>query len=106
MRPSGCKTLSAFPISRWARASIRFRPAAALTTSASASRCRCHDRNQGERAKALIEKQKAQNEQQLITNQVLSDVDKALVAFEIQKRRVELYRTGVLDQGRRHSEPD
>jgi outer membrane protein TolC len=27
---------------------------------------------------------------------VLSDVDKALVAFEIQKRRVELYRTGVL----------
>jgi len=39
---------------------------------------------------------KAQNDQQLITNQVLSDVDKALVAFEIQKRRVELYRTGVL----------
>ena len=55
-----------------------------------------HDRNQGERAKALIQKMKAQNEQQLITNQVLSDVDKALVAFEIQKRRVELYRTGVL----------
>src|SRR6266542_1097278 len=55
-----------------------------------------HDRNQGERAKALIEKRKAQNQQQLITNQVLSDVDKALVAFEIQKRRVELYRTGVL----------
>jgi outer membrane protein, heavy metal efflux system len=54
------------------------------------------NRNQGERAKALIEKRKAQNEQQLITNQVLSDVDKALVAFEIQKRRVELYRTGVL----------
>src|SRR5262249_21261114 len=54
------------------------------------------DRNQGERAKALIEKQKAQNEQQFITNQALSDVDKALVAFEIQKRRVELYRTGVL----------
>ena len=55
-----------------------------------------YDRNQGERAKALIEKRKAQNQQQLITNQVLSDVDKALVAFEIQKRRVELYRTGVL----------
>jgi len=55
-----------------------------------------HDRNQGERAKALIEKQKAQNLQQIITNQVMSDVDKALVAFEIQKRRVELYRTGVL----------
>ncbi len=55
-----------------------------------------HDRNQGERAKALIQKMKAQNDQQLITNQVLSDVDKALVAFEIQKRRVELYRTGVL----------
>jgi cobalt-zinc-cadmium efflux system outer membrane protein len=54
------------------------------------------DRNQGERAKALIQRMKAQNEQQLIANQVLSDVDKALVAFEIQKRRVELYRTGVL----------
>jgi outer membrane protein TolC len=27
---------------------------------------------------------------------VLGDVDKALVAFELQKRRVELYRTGVL----------
>src|SRR5229473_4889803 len=56
------------------------------------------NRNQGERAKALIEKRKAQNQQQLITNQVLSDVDKALVAFEIQKRRVELYRTGVLSK--------
>ena len=54
------------------------------------------DRNQGERAKALIEKRRAQNEQQIITNLVLSDVDKALAAFEIQKRRVELYRTGVL----------
>jgi cobalt-zinc-cadmium efflux system outer membrane protein len=54
------------------------------------------DRNQGERAKALIEKRKAQNQQQLLANLVLSDVDKALVAFEIQKRRVELYRTGVL----------
>lgn len=54
------------------------------------------NRNQGERAKALIEKKKAQNEQQLVTNQVVSDVDKALVAFEVQKRRVELYRTGVL----------
>ena len=54
------------------------------------------DRNQGERAKALIERKKAQNQQQLITNLVLSDVDKALVAFEMQKRRVELYRTGVL----------
>ncbi len=55
-----------------------------------------HNRNQGERAKALIEKRKAQNQQQLLTNQVLSEVDKALVAFEMQKRRVELYRTGVL----------
>jgi outer membrane protein, heavy metal efflux system len=55
-----------------------------------------YDRNQGERAKARIEKEKAQNQEQLITNQVLSDVDKALVAFEIQKRRVDLYRTGVL----------
>ena len=54
------------------------------------------DRNQGERAKALIEKKKAQNQEQLITNQVLSDVDKALVAFEMQKRRVDLYRTGVI----------
>jgi outer membrane protein, heavy metal efflux system len=54
------------------------------------------DRNQGERAKALIEKRKAQNQQQLITNQIVSDVDKALVAFQSQKRRVELYRTGVL----------
>ena len=55
-----------------------------------------YDRNQGERAKALIQKMKAQNDQQLVTNQILSDVDKALAAFEIQKRRVELYRTGVL----------
>jgi cobalt-zinc-cadmium efflux system outer membrane protein len=55
-----------------------------------------YDRNQGERVKALIEKKKAQNQETLITNQVLSDVDKALVAFEIQKRRVDLYRTGVL----------
>jgi len=54
------------------------------------------DRNQGERAKALIEKQKAQNQERLITNQVLSDVDKAFVAFEIQRRRVDLYRTGVI----------
>jgi len=54
------------------------------------------DRNQGERAKALIEKKKAQNQEQLITNQVLSDVDKAFVAFEIERRRVELYRTGVV----------
>ena len=55
-----------------------------------------HDRNQGERAKALIEKSRAQNEQHLLTNQITGDVDKALVAFEIQKRRVELYRSGVL----------
>ena len=54
------------------------------------------NRNQGERAKALIEKRKAQNQAQLLTNQVLSDVDKALVAFEMQKHRVDLYRTGVI----------
>lgn len=54
------------------------------------------DRNQGERAKARIQKQKAQTQQQFLANQVLSDVDKALVAFNIQKRRVELYRSGVL----------
>ncbi len=56
------------------------------------------DRNQGERVKALIQRKKAQNDQRLITNQVLGDVDKALAAFEIQKKRVELYRTGVLDK--------
>src|ERR1051325_7609039 len=54
------------------------------------------NRNQGERAKALIEKRKAQNQEQLLMNQVLSDVDKALVAFEKQKHRVDLYRTGVI----------
>ena len=54
------------------------------------------DRNQGERAKALIEKRKAQNQEQLITNQILSDVDKAFVAVNLQRRRVDLYRTGVL----------
>jgi outer membrane protein, heavy metal efflux system len=55
-----------------------------------------HDRNQGERAKARIEKEKALNQEALITNQIISDVDKALVAFQLQKRRVDLYRTGVL----------
>jgi len=54
------------------------------------------NRNQGERAKALIEKKKAQNQEQLLTNQVMSDVDKALVAFEKQRHRVDLYRTGVI----------
>jgi cobalt-zinc-cadmium efflux system outer membrane protein len=57
-----------------------------------------YDRNQGERTKALIEKRKAQNQEQLVTNQIVSDVDKALVAFEIQRRRVELYRSGVLSK--------
>ena len=55
-----------------------------------------HDRNQGERAKARIEKERAQNQERLITNQIISDVDKALIAFQMQKRRVDLYRTGVL----------
>jgi len=54
------------------------------------------NRNQGERVKALIQKKKAQNDQKFLTNQVISDVDKALTAFEIQKKRVDLYRTGVL----------
>ena len=54
------------------------------------------DRNQTERAKALIDKNRAQNEEQIVTNQILSDVDKAVFAFNIQKRRVALYRTGVL----------
>jgi cobalt-zinc-cadmium efflux system outer membrane protein len=54
------------------------------------------DRNQGERAKALIDRKRAQTQQQLLTNQISGDVDKALVAFELQKRRVGLYRAGVL----------
>lgn len=54
------------------------------------------ERNQSERAKALIDKQRAQNQQQILTNQIISDVDKAVVAFNIQKRRVDLYRAGVL----------
>lgn len=56
------------------------------------------DRNQGERAKAQIDKRRAQNQQAIITNQIISDVDKALIAYNIQKRRIELYRTGVLDK--------
>ncbi|MFN2577423.1 MAG: TolC family protein [Pyrinomonadaceae bacterium] len=55
-----------------------------------------HDRNQGERAKARIEKEKAQNQERLIRNQIISDVDKALIAFQLQKRRIDLYRSGVL----------
>jgi cobalt-zinc-cadmium efflux system outer membrane protein len=54
------------------------------------------DRNQSERAKARIDKQRAQNQQQIVRNQIVSDVDKAIVAYNIQKRRVELYRTGVV----------
>ena len=54
------------------------------------------NRNQGERAKALIEKKKAQTQEQFLTNQVMSDVDKAMVAFEKQRHRVDLYRTGVI----------
>jgi cobalt-zinc-cadmium efflux system outer membrane protein len=54
------------------------------------------DRNQGERVKALIQKKKAQNDQKILTNLVLSDVEKAFASFESQKSRVELYRTGVL----------
>jgi len=55
-----------------------------------------HDRNQGERAKALIDRGRAQNQEQLLTNQIVSDVDKALIAANLQKRRVDLYKTGVL----------
>jgi cobalt-zinc-cadmium efflux system outer membrane protein len=55
-----------------------------------------HDRNQGERAKARIDRERAQNQERLVTNQIISDVDKALIAFQMQKRRVDLYRTGVL----------
>lgn len=55
-----------------------------------------HDRNQGERAKARIDKERALNQERLVTNQIISDVDKALIAFQMQKRRVDLYRTGVL----------
>jgi len=54
------------------------------------------DRNQGERVKALVQKKKAQNDQKILSNVVLSDVEKALASFESQKTRVELYRTGVL----------
>jgi len=54
------------------------------------------DRNQGERVKALIQKKRAQNDQKILTNTVLSDVDKAMASFEAQKRRVELYNSGVL----------
>ena len=57
-----------------------------------------YDRNQGERAKALIDKQRAQNSELAVTNQIISDVDKAFAAFNIQKRRVDLYKTGVLDK--------
>jgi cobalt-zinc-cadmium efflux system outer membrane protein len=55
-----------------------------------------HDRNQGERAKARIDRERALNQERLVTNQIISDVDKALIAFQMQKRRVDLYRTGVL----------
>ena len=54
------------------------------------------DRNQGERAKALIDKRRAQNAEQITTNQILSDVDKALIAVNIQKRRVDIFKSGVL----------
>ncbi|MFQ5737408.1 MAG: TolC family protein [Acidobacteriota bacterium] len=56
------------------------------------------DRNQGERAKALIQKRRARNEERIVTNNILSDVDKALALFEIQKERVETYRSGVLSR--------
>jgi cobalt-zinc-cadmium efflux system outer membrane protein len=57
-----------------------------------------YDRNQGERAKALIDKERAQNQERQVTNQIISDVDKALAAFNIQKRRVDLYKTGVIEK--------
>jgi cobalt-zinc-cadmium efflux system outer membrane protein len=57
-----------------------------------------HDRNQGERAKARIDRERALNQERLVTNQIISDVDKALIAFQMQKRRVDLYRTGVLSK--------
>jgi cobalt-zinc-cadmium efflux system outer membrane protein len=56
------------------------------------------DRNQTARSQALIAKQKSANLQQQLTNQVISDVDKAVVGFNIQKRRLELYKTGVLSK--------
>ena len=56
------------------------------------------DRNQGERVKALIQKKRAQNDQKILTNTVLSDVDKAMASLEAQKRRVELYNSGVLSK--------
>lgn len=54
------------------------------------------DRNQGERAKALIEKNRALNARRILTNNVVHDVDRALSGFEIQKQRVEAYRSGIL----------
>jgi cobalt-zinc-cadmium efflux system outer membrane protein len=54
------------------------------------------NRNQGERAKALIQKSKAQNDQRLLTNQIIGDVDKAFISFQIQKRRLDLYRSGIM----------
>ncbi|MEP6945189.1 MAG: TolC family protein [Acidobacteriota bacterium] len=54
------------------------------------------NRNQEERAKAAIQKLRAQNDQQQLNNQIVGDVDKAFVAFEIQQRRIALYRTGIL----------
>ena len=54
------------------------------------------DRNQGERAKALIDKQRAQNAEAVVTNQIFSDVDKAVIAVNLQRRRVDLFKNGVL----------
>ncbi|HEY2846821.1 MAG TPA: TolC family protein [Pyrinomonadaceae bacterium] len=54
------------------------------------------DRNQGERAKARIDKQRALNQEQILNNQILSDVDKALINVNIQKHRVDLYKSGVI----------
>jgi cobalt-zinc-cadmium efflux system outer membrane protein len=56
------------------------------------------DRNQTARAQALIAKQKAATQEQITTNQIISDVDKAVIALDVQKRRVELYRNGVLNK--------
>jgi cobalt-zinc-cadmium efflux system outer membrane protein len=54
------------------------------------------DRNQGERAKALIDKDRARNAKAVVTNQILSDVDKAVIAMNLQRRRVGLFKNDVL----------
>lgn len=54
------------------------------------------DRNQGERAKALIDKRRSDNLRRILTNDIVGDVDKALIQLQLQRQRVEAYRSGVM----------